>query len=162
MAGINDFFTGLFGGGGYSPSNSTAGLGGGDTFTPSMSGVDPNWGGSGNFVPSTWSGSGGTWDGSGSSDSSGGGGMNWAGLSSGLKNLSDKLGGGQSSGSNTLSDSKSVSSTVSGGTLSPAGAGRGAEALASMLANRNQLAQALMLAAMQGKGRGKSGGGLLG
>ena len=91
------------------------------------------------------------------------GGMNWAGLSSGLSNLSKELGGGgSSSGSNSLQTSPSVSSTVSGGTLAPKEGGGGASALASVLANRNQLAQYLILAAMQGKGRGKSGGGLLG
>jgi hypothetical protein len=121
--------------------------------TPSMAGADfSSMASAGYGVPSAQSTTS-------PSDSSGG--MNWAGLSQGLGNLSKQL-GGQSSGSNTLSDSKSVSSTVSGGTLSPAGGGSGASALASMLANRNQLAQALMLAAMQGKGRGKSGQGLLG
>lgn len=92
----------------------------------------------------------------------GDGGMNWAGLSQGLSNLSKELGGGSSSGSNSLQTSPSVSSTVSGGTLAPKEGGGGASALASLLANRNQLGQALIMAAMQGKGRGKSGGGLLG
>jgi hypothetical protein len=97
------------------------------------------------------------------SNTTGGGGMNWAGLASGLSNLSKSLGGsGSSSGSNTLQTSPSVSGTVSGGTLQPAGGGGGASALASMLSSRNQLAQYLMLAAMQGKGRGRSGQGLLG
>ena len=92
-----------------------------------------------------------------------GGGMNWAGLSSGLSNLSKSLGSGSSSsGSDTLQTSPSVSSTVSGGQLAPKEAGGGASALASMLSNRNQLAQYLMLAAMQGKGRGGGGKGLLG
>jgi hypothetical protein len=90
-----------------------------------------------------------------------GGGMNWAGLSKGLDDLSKKL-GGQSSGSNTLQTSPSVSTTVSGGTLAPKEAGGGASALASADAARQQLAQYLILSAMQGKGRGKSGGGLLG
>ena len=92
---------------------------------------------------------------------SAGGGMNWAGLSQGLGKLSEQLGKG-SSGSDQLQKSDSVASTVSGGVLAPKEAGRGAEALASMLANRNQLGQYLLLSAMQGKGRGKSGGGLLG
>ena len=91
------------------------------------------------------------------------GGMNWAGLSSGLSNLSKSLGSGSSSSSSDkLQTSPSVASTVSGGVLTPAGGGGGASALGSVLANRNQLAQALIMAAMQGKGRGKSGGGLLG
>ena len=91
-----------------------------------------------------------------------GGGMNWAGLSSGLSNLSKSLGSGSSSGSDTLQASPSVSSTVSGGQLAPKEAGGGASALASMLSNRNQLAQYLMLSAMQGKGRSGGGKGLLG
>ena len=125
-------------------------------FAPSMS---PGQSGIGGFVaptaddPNTLTGQ--------QTSGSGSGGMTWAGLSSGLSNLSKQL-GGQSSGSNTLQDSKSVASTVSGGVLSPQGAGGGASAMASLAANRNQLAQALIMAAMQGKGRGKSGGGLLG
>jgi hypothetical protein len=91
-----------------------------------------------------------------------GGGMNWAGLSSGLSNLSKSLGSSGSSSSNTLQTSPSVSGTVSGGTLSPAGAGGGASALASADTARQQLAQYLILAAMQGKGRGSGGKGLLG
>jgi hypothetical protein len=91
--------------------------------------------------------------------SASGGGMNWAGLSTGLANLSKNLSG--TSGSNTLQTSPSVSSTVSGGQLAPAG-GRDSGALASMLNSRNQLAQALINAAMTGKGRGRGGGGLLG
>lgn len=89
-----------------------------------------------------------------------GGGMNWAGLSTGLANLSKNL-GGTSSGSNTLQTSPSVSGTVSGGTMQPL-RGSDSGALASMMNSRNQLAQALIQAAMTGKGRGKSGGGLLG
>jgi hypothetical protein len=92
--------------------------------------------------------------------SGGSGGMNWAGLSQGLGKLSEKMGGQQQA--TQMSNSPSVSSTVSGGTLQPAGGGSGASALASVLSNRNQLAQYLMLAAMQGKGRGRSGQGLLG
>jgi hypothetical protein len=131
-------------------------FGSGSGGTPSMSGTDwSNMAAAGYTVPGM-AGDTGSYDNSGT-------GMNWAGLSTGLSNLSKSLGGSSgSSGSNTLQTSPSVSSTVSGGTLSPAGGGSGASALASMLANRNQLAQALMLSAMQGKGRGKSGGGLLG
>jgi hypothetical protein len=121
--------------------------------TPSMAGADFSSMASGGYgVPSAQSTTS-------PSDSSGG--MNWAGLSKGLDDLSKKL-GGQSSGSNTLQDSKSVSSTVSGGVLQPQGAGGGASALASADAARQQLGQYLILAAMQGKGRGKSGQGLLG
>lgn len=91
------------------------------------------------------------------------GGMNWAGLSKGLGDLSKALGTSAASDSTAMQGSKSVASTgVSGGTLQPQSAGSGASALGSVLANRNQLEQYLMLAAMQGKGRGKSGQGLLG
>lgn len=94
-----------------------------------------------------------------SGDSSGG--MNWAGLSQGLGKLADQLKGGTSA-SNQLQDSKAVASTVSGGVLQPQAASGGASALASADAARQQLGQYLILAAMQGKGRGRSGGGLLG
>lgn len=91
------------------------------------------------------------------------GGMNWAGLSTGLSNLSKNLTGtGQAAGSNTLQTSPSVSSTVSSGALAPKDAGGGASALASMLNNREQLAQYVLLSALQGKGRSSGGKGLLG
>lgn len=126
-------------------------------FAPSMS---PGQSGIGGFVaptaddPNTLTGQ--------QTSGSGSGGMTWAGLSQGLSKLSEGLNKAGGSGSNTLQDSKSVASTVSGGVLSPQGAGGGASAMASLAANRNQLAQALIMAAMQGKGRGRSGGGLLG
>jgi hypothetical protein len=100
------------------------------------------------------------------SGSSGSGGMNWAGLSSGLSNLSKSLGSGSSSGSSdstAMQGSRSVAPNPGGtGTPSPAGGGSGAAALANADAARQQLAQYLILAAMQGKGRSGGGKGLLG
>ena len=92
--------------------------------------------------------------------SSSSGDMNWAGLSQGLSKLTEKMGGQQQA--SQMSTSPSVSSTVSGGVLSPKDASSGAAALASVYANRNQLAQALIMAALQGKGRSGGGKGLLG
>jgi hypothetical protein len=92
----------------------------------------------------------------------GGGGFNWAGLSQGLGKLSDALKSGSGTTTNPMQGSSSVVSTVSGGTPSPKEAGYGASALASADTSRQQLAQYLLLSAMQGKGRGRSGQGLLG
>ena len=125
------------------------------TFTGINSGWDPNT--TINKMSSGW-GDTGSWTGSGT----GSGGMNWAGLASGLSNLSKSMGSSGQQQSTQMSNSPSVSNTVSGGVLQPAGGGSGASALASMASARNQLAQYLLLAAMQGKGRGRSGQGLLG
>lgn len=160
---LSDLLPWNWGSGGYSnPANasnySDPSL---DTFTPSNVGLNPNAGSdTGNLsLGSNAIGSGASFTG----DAPSSGGMNWAGLSSGLSALSKNLtGSGQQSGSNTLQTSPSVSSTVSGGTLQPQGAGGGASALASMLNNREQLGQYVLLSALQGKGRGKSGQGLLG
>jgi hypothetical protein len=120
-------------------------------------GDDDSW------FPSSGSGTGSdNWDLSGLTGGSGSSGFNWAGLASGLSNLSKNLGSSGQQQSTQMSTSPSVSNTVSGGTLQPQGAGGGASALASMASVRNQLAQYLILAAMQGKGRGRSGQGLLG
>jgi hypothetical protein len=165
MAGSTDnWFTRLF------SSSPTAGSGAADQFsgyapqmTAGQTGVggftaptsqDPNTALNQYGVQSNWGNEG--------FNTGGSGGMNWAGLASGLSNLSKQMGGSGQQQATPMSNSPSVSNTVSGGVLQPKDAGGGASALASVLDARNQLAQYLMLAAMQGKGRGRSGQGLLG
>jgi hypothetical protein len=124
------------------------------------------YGGGSMWNPSNWftSDQSGTFsDPTGTSGGSGSGGMNWAGLSQNLGKLSEALNKSGGASSDPMQGSKSVApSTGATGSLQPAGGGGGASALASMLSSRNQLGQYLLLAAMQGKGRGKSGQGLLG